>query len=119
MSMRIEIDRLRAQNRALIEASIAAGYNLRMVRRRLGEMPLDIKRLESFVDASIAWFDRIGGPNPVPSSVYQVLLDCASALTAYKEGQEHNVGTHLGGHDLADLLERLAKAARPKPKDAK
>lgn len=108
MSMRIEIERLRAQNRALVEAATAAGYNLRMVRRRIGEMPLDIKRLESFLDASIAWFDRVGGPNPVPSSVYQVLLDCESALTEYTKLRRID--------DLDALLERLAKIIRPKPK---
>lgn len=109
LTMREENTRLHRHNRAIVEAATAAAYNMRMVLDRLNAFPLDVKRLAGFVGASVAWCDRVGGLNSVPSSVYRVLLECEDALTAYKESGEY-------AGDVDDLLVRLGKIARPTPK---
>lgn len=123
MGLKDENDILRRQNHALKEASTAAAYNLHMVKKRLRDKSPDLERLESFVDASIAWFDRVGGMNPMPSSVYQMLLDCESALTKIQDVRAIDDTSPapydvIFGIDNAELLARLAKVVRPKPKGA-
>ena len=107
MSTKDDVERYRKHNVKLRDAAAAIAYNLRVLRDAVGpngESPLPTK-LKRYVDAAIRWSEVSESLNPIPDSVYDLLLECAAHLRETKP-------THL---TLA-LLERVDRVAFPKPR---